>query len=115
MSLASLIGLSAALHFYVGIRLVPSLPGPVSSSLLSLLLLASSVLTPLGLVARRVAKPPAADRLAWAGLLFMGLFSSLFVFTVLRDAVLLVAALAGMALPELGLDWADVFPDAEGE
>ncbi len=102
MSLASLIGLSAALHLYVGMRLVPSLPGPVSSSLLSLLVLASSVLTPLGLVARRLAQPPAADRLAWAGLLFMGLFSSLFVFTVLRDAVLLVAALAGMAVPALG-------------
>ena len=34
-----------------------------------------------------------ADRLAWVGLTAMGFFSSLFVFTLLRDVVLLGARL----------------------
>ncbi|MDB5947560.1 MAG: putative phosphohydrolase, partial [Ramlibacter sp.] len=110
-----LLALSAGLHLYVGIRIVPSLPGPVSSWLLCLLLVASALVAPLGLLSRRFAKPPAADRLAWAGLLAMGLFSSLFVMTVLRDAVLLLAAVANLARPglipaDLGAVTADAVP-----
>jgi hypothetical protein len=41
---------------------------------------------PVGMFSRRIAKPPVSDTLAWIGLLFLGLFSSLFVLTVLRDA-----------------------------
>ena len=99
MSLVSLLALSAGLHLYVGMRIVPALPGSVGPSLLSLLLLASALLMPLGLLARRFAKPPAADRLAWAGLLAMGLFSSLFVATLLRDGLLLLVWLADLAWP----------------
>ncbi len=101
MSPVLLFALSAGLHLYVGIRVVPSLPGLTDSWLLSLLLVASALLAPLGLLSRRFAKPPAADRLAWAGLLAMGLFSSLFVVTVLRDVVLLLAAAANLAQPGL--------------
>lgn len=102
MSLISLFGLSAVLHLYIGLRLVPSLPDAAAGSLLALLLLVSTVLMPLGLVARRFARPPAADRLTWAGMLAMGLFSSLLVFTVLRDVILLLARLApGLAPADL--------------
>ena len=99
MSLVSLLALSAGLHLYVGLRIVPALPGSVGPWLLSVLLLASALLMPLGLLSRRFAKPPAADRLAWAGLLAMGLFSSLFVVTLLRDGVLLLAWLVDLAWP----------------
>src|SRR4051812_39449177 len=101
MSFPFLIALSAALHLYIGVRIAPALPG-VAGGLLAAWLLASAVLAPLGMAARRWLRPPAADRLTWAGMLAMGLFSSLLVFTVLRDAVLLVAALAqalGASLP----------------
>ena len=91
MSLVSLFGLSALVHFYIGLRLVPALPGAWAGALLAVLLLASTVLMPLSLVARRLLKPPAADRLTWAGMLAMGMFSSLLVATVLRDLVLLAA------------------------
>jgi uncharacterized protein len=97
MPLVSLLALSAALHFYIGARIVPALPGAASGAMLALLLAASALLMPMGLVGRRLLKRPAADTLAWIGLLFMGLFSSLLVLTVLRDLVLLVAALAGLA------------------
>lgn len=56
--------------------------------------------TPLGLIARRLARAPLADKLAWAGLVFMGLFSSLFVLTLLRDAALLAAWVVDAAAPD---------------
>ena len=57
--------------------------------LLGTLLLASAGLMPLGLTARRFKSRALADRVAWTGMLFMGLFSSLFVPTLLRKPVLL--------------------------
>lgn len=96
MSLATVLALSAALHFYIGVRLVPSLPAG-AGWVLAAWLLASAVLVPAGLLARRVLRltPAAADRLTWIGMLAMGLFSSLFVLTLLRDLALLVLAVAG--------------------
>jgi predicted MPP superfamily phosphohydrolase len=86
---------SALVHAYVGLRLVPALAGwPWSAIALALVLVASAVLMPLGLYARRVRSPGTAQLLIWAGLLFMGLFSSLFVLTLLRDVLLAVAHLA---------------------
>jgi len=68
--------LSALLHLYVGWRIVPALGAwPVAQALLGLVLVASTVLLPLGLMARRHVRGPWADRLAWAGLVGMGLFS----------------------------------------
>jgi predicted MPP superfamily phosphohydrolase len=99
MSIASLLGVSILLHLYIGARIVPSLPGPFAAALVALLLVASAVFVPTGLLARRLAKPPLADTLAWAGLPFLGLFSSLFVLTVLRDALLLVLWLASLFTP----------------
>ena len=89
MNVLTLIGLSALMHGYIGLRLLPALPGGAGGQLwlLSILCL-SALLMPFGLLARRVARPPLADLLSWMGLLCMGLFSSLLVLTLLRDAVL---------------------------
>src|SRR5581483_9710118 len=45
-------------------------------------------LVPLGLVVRMFEHLPHSDRLAWIGSIAMGLFSSLLVFTFLREIVL---------------------------
>ena len=105
MSLPTIFALSAALHLYIAQRLVTALhvAGGVA---LALVLLASAVLVPSGLLARRLLRPPAADRLTWVGMVFMGLFSSLLVLTVLRDLVLLAAHVAGVAGPALPGDTA---------
>jgi predicted MPP superfamily phosphohydrolase len=55
------------------------------------LLLLSVGLIPLSMTTRHMRDERIADRLAWAGFLVMGLFSSLFVLTLLRDTVLLLA------------------------
>ena len=115
MTLAPVLGLTALLNLYIALRLLPSLPGPVSPSLLGLALATLSLTIPLGLAARRLARPPVADRLAWAGMLALGLFSSLFVFTLLRDLMLLLAALAawiepGLAAPGLAALSAEAVP-----
>lgn len=76
MSLATVLALSLALHLYIGARIVPQLPWP-AGLVLAALLLASALLVPLSMLARRLLRPPASDRLTWAGMLCMGLFSSL--------------------------------------
>ncbi len=96
MSLVSLFFISLTLHGYVGWRVLPALPGGAAGPFAAVLV-ASALLMPMALLARTL-RQPLADRLAWAGAVAMGLFSSLFVLTLLRDAVLLVAALAGWAL-----------------
>ena len=53
-------------------------------------LLGVCVLIRLSFAARRMQDRATADRLSWAGLIAMGLFSSLFVLTVLRDLLLSV-------------------------
>jgi uncharacterized protein len=99
MSLFSLFALSAALHLYVGARLVAHLSaGP--ATLLAVLLVVSAVAAPIGVIARRVFRPPLADRMGRLGLPFLGLFSSLFVATLLRELVLLVAWLMRLAWPD---------------
>ena len=107
MSLTSVFALSAALHFYIAMRLLPALPMPGSLAL-ALVLAASAALVPAGLLARRRLRPPAADRLTWAGMLCMGLFSSLLVLTVLRDLLLLAMRMAHA--PSLAADTAIAVP-----
>jgi predicted MPP superfamily phosphohydrolase len=94
MSLPFVYILSALLHLYIGARLVPVLPWAAGAAF-SLLLIASTVLVPAGLLARRRLKPPLADRVTWVGMLCMGLFSSLLVLTFARDLLLLALRLAG--------------------
>ena len=100
MALPFLYSISLLLHGYIGWRLLPALAGFSAVGVAAVLVL-SALLMPLGLVAQRVVRPPLADTLAWMGLLCMGLFSSLFVLTVLRDVVLLAFALAHT----LGATW----------
>ncbi|GAB3470523.1 metallophosphoesterase [Polaromonas eurypsychrophila] len=86
----SLFFFSLFLHAYLGVRLIPALAAwPVAQLLLGLSLLASMVLMPMGLTARRFKSPLLADRVTWTGMLFMGLFSSVFVLSLLREAALL--------------------------
>ena len=101
MTFYPLVLIVALLHGFVGWRLVPELATPWSWALSAWLVL-STVLMPLGLVGSRVARQPWADRLSWVGLLLMGLFSTLFVLTALRDVLLLVAwgvDALGLAVP----------------
>jgi predicted MPP superfamily phosphohydrolase len=97
MNVFMMLGLSALLHGYIGLRLLPGLAAwPGAGFLLLGGLALSALVMPLGLMARRVARPALADLLSWAGLLCMGLFSSLLVLTLLRDV-----ALGGLWLAEL--------------
>ncbi len=57
----------------------------------SILLVASFIAVPLGFYARSMHSREWADRLAAVSLFIMGFFSSLFVFTLLRDIALLFA------------------------
>ena len=91
---------SFLLHAYVGVRLVPALVAwPALAAGLAAVLVASAVLMPLGFFSRRLQSRRGAVALAWGGMLAMGLFSSLFVLTLLRDVVLLVAGVAGWVWP----------------
>jgi uncharacterized protein len=92
--------LSILVHLYVGLRILPSLSGsPVAVGALALLLAASSLLIPAGLRARRWRSPRLVSALTWGGLLSLGLFSSLFVLTVLRDLTLGFASALAWAAP----------------
>jgi predicted MPP superfamily phosphohydrolase len=53
----------------------------------------------MGLLARRLARPPLADRYTWVGMLFMGLFSSLFVLTLVRDVLPMTVVLVSLVAP----------------
>lgn len=109
MNIRLLAIVSLLFHGYVGVRLLPGLGNAWAVGALAALLLVSAVVMPLGMVLgmRRSpgARPWRTVLLTWAGLLFMGLFSSLMVLTLLRDASLLVLwglSFAGVAAP----DWA---------
>ncbi|KWR88923.1 metallophosphoesterase [Cupriavidus sp. IDO] len=92
---------TALLHGYIALRLLPGLPVPILVKALGLAWLAlSCLLLPAGLLARRFSQPW-ADRVSWVGMLAMGFFSSLLVFTVFRDVALLVAWIAGWHPPGL--------------
>lgn len=109
MAMAPVLLVSLLLHTFVAWHLATDLAllaPPLGAALWAVLLL-SALLLPMGLLARRVARPPVSGVLTWLGLLCMGFFSSLFVLTLLRDIALLVAhGIAGLwpaavALPVL--------------
>ncbi|WP_048438088.1 metallophosphoesterase [Caenimonas sp. SL110] len=101
MALFTLYGLSAALHYYVWARIAADLPGVWAAPLFTALIVVSALLMPMGMAAKRLFSQPLADTLAWAGLLAMGLFSSLFVFTAVRDVVLLAGFAGSFAVASL--------------
>ena len=109
MNYLTLFALSALLHGYVAWRLLGPLAAlPPAAWALGGVLAFSALAVPCALLARRLAAAPLADRLSWAGLLCMGLFSSLLVLTLLRDAASALLWLADAWAPgHLALDaWA---------
>lgn len=90
--------LSLALHSLLGWMLLPSLHAwPLWQGSLAASLLVSSLCLPLGLLARRVRQQPLSDRLAMAGFVFMGWFSSMFVLALLRAFALAAVGVAESA------------------
>lgn len=87
-------GLIGLCHYYIGIRLLDHVS---PSSMLFWLgwgaLMASALLQPMALLARGFKRAAVRDSVSWVAMTVMGLFSSLLVFTILRDLLLLVAAL----------------------
>ena len=80
------------LHAYIGWRILPDLPVDLALRIVGVvLLLLSYALMLFGLMARSIPPRPLSDRISAAALFTAGFFSSLLVFTLLRDVVLLVA------------------------
>jgi len=94
-------------HVYVGARLIPDAGLSMGAGLLAVVaLIVMCALIPQGMLRRATTSSRSNDRMAWLGLLVMGLFSSLFVLTLLRDVMLLLVWLAsvwasGLDLPAL--------------
>jgi len=105
---------SVVVHAYVALRLLPGVlaaSGTAPAAMLAVLLGVSAGMVPLALRRRKGKRTPEeirrSDMLAWASLTLMGLFSSLFVLTLLRDVlviVLLLARLAGLRVTDHWLD-----------
>ncbi len=94
----TILALLALLHGYIGWRLLGAIdPGPLGLALAVALLALSTLLLPAGLLASALKRWRHADRLAWAGMLAMGFFSSLLLLTVARDILLLVLSLFNMS------------------
>ena len=94
-----LIALVVLVHVYIGWRLIADLPFGTGAALAMIFLLVlSASAMPFGEFARRNKHSPMSDRLAGAGFLAMGFFSSLFVLTLLRELILLAASAASLWL-----------------
>ena len=110
---------SVVVHGYVALRLLPGVvaaSGTVPGWMLAVLLAVSAGLVPLALRRRKGKRTPEeirrSDLLAWASLTLMGLFSSLFVLTLLRDVVVVVLLLAGLlGLVQAPGHWLDLGAD----
>jgi predicted MPP superfamily phosphohydrolase len=95
-SSVSVLAILVLLHLYIGLRLLPAMDVGIVGAVLGIVLLAASAgLVRIGLVAPSLRRTRWSEPLAWAGLLAMGLFSSLLVLTLVRDVALLVMHLAG--------------------
>jgi len=93
--LASFIALTLLLHFYIGARLFPPMHLDKTGLRIAVGALALLYLCLfLGVLGRFVQTRRLADILVWIGMLALGLFSSLFVLTVLRELTLLAVWLA---------------------
>jgi predicted MPP superfamily phosphohydrolase len=98
---ARIIVIGILLHVYVGIRIIPELPVDAAVKWLCALWLVLSVLViPMGMIARTIQRQPLGDRLAWAGLLALGFFSSLLVLTFARELILLIALIIDAVSPQ---------------
>ena len=99
MPLRPLSVLTALLHAYIGLRLLPALYAlsPAAALFMLIALAGSAATIPLPFVGLRASRPPLHDAWRWIGLLCMGWFSSMFVLTLARDAGLLMAWMAQAA------------------
>ena len=108
MPLVPLFLISSLLHAWIGWRIVPALDSlavfPQGAAVFAALLVVSALLMPMGFLARRFAVGGLAVVLTWLGLLCMGLFSSLFVLTVLRDGLLVLAWAVSLLAHLAGFD-----------
>ncbi|MGJ7492674.1 metallophosphoesterase [Variovorax sp. ZT4R33] len=88
MPLRPLTVLTALLHVYIGLRLLPALwaPTPAVALLLLVALVVSAATMPLPFVGLRSRRAPLPNAWRWIGLISMGWFSSMFVLTLVRDA-----------------------------
>jgi predicted MPP superfamily phosphohydrolase len=100
-AIPTLLLFSALLHFYLGLRLLPGLAfSDLAQWAMTLWLVFSTFLIPAPLLVRLSPIGRAGDALGWIGYLAMGVFSSLFVLTVLRDVALAASALINRIHPE---------------
>jgi len=98
-----LFAFSALIHGYVGWRVLPDLAWPTAGvCAFAAVLLATAILIPAGVMRWRRRAGPLSPALAWGALLSIGLFSSLFVLTVLRDGLLVLAAVAAAIGTSIG-------------
>jgi predicted MPP superfamily phosphohydrolase len=98
--IATVLFILALLHLYIGMRLLPDMAlGAGATAASIVLLLLSCALVPAGLLAPFMRHGKWWDRLAWSGLVAMGLFSSLLVLTFVRDIALLGLAVVGAGSP----------------
>jgi predicted MPP superfamily phosphohydrolase len=98
--IATVLSILALLHIYLGMRLVPDMAlGAGATAAAIVLLLLSCALVPAGLLAPFMRHGKWWDRLAWSGLVAMGLFSSLLVLTFVRDVALLGLAVVSAGSP----------------
>ncbi|MES2951055.1 MAG: metallophosphoesterase [Pseudomonadota bacterium] len=102
MAMAPVMLFSLLLHAIIGWRVASDLALADSATGMGLWvgLTLSALLMPMGMLARRVTKPPLSTILTWLGLLCMGLFSSLLVLTLLREVLLLLAAAMDWLWPQ---------------
>lgn len=112
MPIRPLSALTALLHVYIALRLLPALAVLTPAWPLALIALVVSAATiPLPFVSRRGGREGAGNGnlLKWTGLISMGWFSSMFVLTLVRDAGLLLAWLAG-AVGGVQVQWSALLP-----
>ena len=112
MPIRPLSALTALLHVYIALRLLPALAVLTPAWPLALIaLVVSAVTIPLPFVSRRGGREGAGNGnlLKWTGLISMGWFSSMFVLTLVRDTGLLLAWLAG-AVGGVQVQWSALLP-----
>jgi predicted MPP superfamily phosphohydrolase len=110
-SLFPFLVLLVLLHVYIGARLLPAMQlGSAGVAVGILLLIASAVLVPVGLMAPSLRRRRWSVQMTWAALLAMGYFSSLLVLTLLRDIVQLGLFLFGALAPVFTRDSAVAVP-----
>jgi hypothetical protein len=106
---------SVVVHAYVALRLLPGVlaaSGAAPAAMLAVLLAVSAGMVPLALRRRKGKRTPEeirrSDMLAWASLTLMGLFSSLFVLTLVRDVVVIALLLARLVGAKVSDHWLDL-------